>query len=70
MKNFTEQFEKKAASIKLKASERKQMREQISSYMEYHPLPAHLKPAKGKSVTRRAEPVIMGEVRTVVVAWR
>lgn len=51
MKRFSEQLHKKATtSVKLKAAEKRELREQLVSYMEYHPLPAELKAAKTKRV--------------------
>ncbi len=46
MKRFTEQLNKKANSVKLQAAEKRELRERVVSYMEYHPLPAELKTAK------------------------
>jgi hypothetical protein len=43
MKRFSEQFKKQADGISLKASERADLRERVNAYMEYHPLPAHLR---------------------------
>jgi len=40
MKRFSEQFYTKATSVKLQAAERRELRERVVSYMEYHPLPA------------------------------
>jgi acetolactate synthase small subunit len=39
MKRFSEQFNTKAKSIKLSAIEKRELRERVISYMEYHPLP-------------------------------
>jgi hypothetical protein len=39
MKKFSEQLHKKSQSVKLKAAERRDLRERVVSYMEYHPLP-------------------------------
>lgn len=38
MKRFSEQFNTKAQSIKLTAIEKRELRERVVSYMEYHPL--------------------------------
>lgn len=49
MKRFSEQFYTEAKSVKLKAQEKRELRERLTAYMEYHPLPAELKanqPAK------------------------
>ncbi|MCA9367825.1 hypothetical protein KC887_06225 [Candidatus Kaiserbacteria bacterium] len=66
MKRFSEQLQKKAASVKLSASERKQLREQVCSYMEYHPLPASMQTAKQ---TKVAAPVT-DSFTMVRVAWK
>lgn len=39
MKRFAEQLHKKAGSVKMRAAERRELRERIVAYMEYHPLP-------------------------------
>ncbi len=39
MKRFSEQFKKKADSIRLSTSEKDVLRERITAYMAYHPLP-------------------------------
>ena len=39
MKRFGEQLHNQALRLKLKASERRELRERVVSYMEYHPLP-------------------------------
>lgn len=51
MKRFSEQFHKKAESVKLRAAERRALRERIVSYMEYHPLPAAHKEQGSQIVT-------------------
>jgi hypothetical protein len=43
MKRFSEQLHTKASSVKLQAVERRELRERVVSYMEYHPLPSGLK---------------------------
>lgn len=45
MKRFSEQFKKESERLTLKASEQQALKERVISYMEYHPLPAHLKTA-------------------------
>lgn len=41
MKKFSQQLQKKATStVTLQAAERRELRERVVSYMEYHPLPA------------------------------
>lgn len=39
MKRFSEQLKKKADSIRMRTDERRELRERLVSYMEYHPLP-------------------------------
>lgn len=39
MKRFSEQLKKKASGLRLSAGERRDLRERLVSYMEYHPLP-------------------------------
>ncbi len=43
MKRFSEQFYKQAQQCKLTVSEQADLRERLTAYMEYHPLPASLK---------------------------
>lgn len=43
MKRFSQQFKKKSETIRLRASERSDLRDRLTSYMEYHPLPAERK---------------------------
>ena len=43
MKRFSEQFHKKASAVKLQAAEKRELRERLVSYMEYHPLPESLR---------------------------
>jgi len=43
MKRFSEQLNKKAKSIRLKAAEKRDLRDRLVSYMEYHPLPSNMK---------------------------
>lgn len=38
MKRFSEQLKKKSDSIRMRASERRELRERLVSYMEYHPV--------------------------------
>ncbi len=40
MKRFSEQFHTKASTVKLQSAERRELRERVVSYMEYHPLSA------------------------------
>lgn len=39
MKRFSEQLKKKAGSVRLRAAEKRDLRERLVAYMEYHPLP-------------------------------
>lgn len=43
MKKFSEQLNTRAQSVKLRAEEKRELRERVVSYMEYHPLPASMK---------------------------
>jgi len=53
MKRFSEQLHTKSKTIKLSSAEKAQLQERLVSYMEYHPLPAHLKTHK-KSASKAA----------------
>lgn len=46
MKKFSEQLNTRAQSVKLQANEKRELRERVVSYMEYHPLPASMKDSK------------------------
>ncbi|MEM9337043.1 MAG: hypothetical protein AAGA35_04275 [Patescibacteria group bacterium] len=46
MKRFGQQLKKKSETIRLRASERADLRERLVSYMEYHPLPESMKQQK------------------------
>lgn len=39
MKRFSEQLKKQATTVSLRAAERRELRERVVAYMEYHPLP-------------------------------
>jgi hypothetical protein len=56
MKKFSEQLHKKSQTVKLRAAEKRELRERLVSYMEYHPLPANLKNDKklGNTQTTKA----------------
>jgi hypothetical protein len=43
MKQFSSQFKKQSESIRMRASERRELKEKLVSYMEYHPLPKEMK---------------------------
>lgn len=66
MKRFSEQFRTKAETVKLRAVEKRALRERLVSYMEYHPFP------KGKGVVASRntndEFATLREVR--VTFWR
>ena len=52
MKQFSSQFKKQSESIRMRASEKRELKERLVAYMEYHPLPKEMKlPAKRKSLT-------------------
>ncbi|MFT7507021.1 MAG: hypothetical protein ACI92I_000158 [Acidimicrobiales bacterium] len=46
MKRFSQQFKKKADGIRMTARQRADLRDRLTTYMEYHPLPAELKTQK------------------------
>lgn len=65
MKRFSEQLHKKSQTVKLRAAEKRELRERVVSYMEYHPLPKEM---KTKKVI--AEPKLFTEeYRTVKVSF-
>ncbi len=43
MKRFSEQLKKKSDTIRLRVTERADLRARLESYMEYHPLPSEMK---------------------------
>lgn len=43
MKRFSEQFKKKSDSVRMRASERADLRDRLVAYMEYHPLPQNMR---------------------------
>ena len=49
MKQFSSQFKKQAESIRMRASERRELKERLVSYMEYHPLPSEMRASEGVS---------------------
>ncbi len=55
MKRFSEQFKKKSDSIRLRATERADLRDRLMSYMEYHPLPAEMRTTKVSSKKKLVE---------------
>jgi hypothetical protein len=50
MKRFSEQLHKRSSTVKLRVAERRELRERVIAYMEYHPLPQ--KPATQKKIVR------------------
>jgi len=52
MKRFAQQLKKKSESIRMRATERKLLRERLVSYMEYHPLPAEMQNKKPVSESK------------------
>jgi hypothetical protein len=54
MKRFSEQFNTKAQTIKLSVAEKRELKERVVSYMEYHPLPHS--PRKSGEVAEFAMP--------------
>ena len=70
MKRFTEQFNKQAKQVKLSTAERRDLRERVSAYMEYHPLPSQRQ--MSASVKTAANNTIAQEAGwlTSFFAWR
>ena len=64
MKRFSEQFKKKSDTIRLRASERADLRDRLVSYMEYHPLPD----APKKAATSVASPYFIESFIKVLFA--
>lgn len=52
MKRFSEQLHKQSTTVKLQAAEKRELRERLVSYMEYHPLPAEMKAEKPTKKTK------------------
>lgn len=68
MKQFSQQLHKKATTtVTLQAAERRELRERVVAYMEYHPLPAELR-AKQKSV--QVTPVTTEAFAVVKIPFR
>jgi len=55
MRKFTEQLKKRSESVKLRGFERKDLRERLVSYMEYHPLSQDLKDKQLLPVVPRSQ---------------
>jgi len=54
MKRFSEQLKKKSDSIRLRAAEKRDLRERLVAYMEYHPLPANMVKTNSQPVQMEA----------------
>lgn len=52
MKKFSQQLHNEAKTVKLQAAEKRELRERLISYMEYHPLPAEMKVSSLKQVAK------------------
>lgn len=52
MKKFSQQLHNEAKTVKLQAAEKRELRERLISYMEYHPLPAEMKVSSVKQVAK------------------
>ena len=63
MKRFSEQFKKKSDSIRMRASERRELRARIVSYMEYHPVVDATSATKRK----RAEGIISEPFKAILI---
>ena len=68
MKRFSEQFKKQAASISMRADEKRELRERLAAYVEYHPLPEGQRPDSGATTTPVLETEAFRYVR--VDGWR
>jgi hypothetical protein len=66
MKRFSEQLQNKALNIRLNAAEKRELRERVVSYMEYHPLSAK---AKTTAKTNKVLNNEFGEVTILQVSW-
>lgn len=67
MKRFSEQLHKQSKAVKLQAAEKRELRERVVAYMEYHPLPTTMKPKKaGKP---KAAPIFTDIFTTVRVPF-
>ncbi len=53
MKQFSKQFHKSASAVKLQAAEKRELRERLVSYMEYHPLPTELQGVKASKSSKQ-----------------
>ena len=63
MKRFSEQLHKQASTVKLQAAEKRELRERLVAYMEYHPLPAEM---KAKKATPAVVAPVVSETFTMI----
>lgn len=61
MKQFSQQLHKKATTVKLRAAEKRDLRDRLVSYMEYHPLPAEMQQTTKKRQPAKASPTPASE---------
>ncbi|MCA9355576.1 hypothetical protein KC865_03450 [Candidatus Kaiserbacteria bacterium] len=64
MKRFSEQLNKKAQSVRLRSAEKRELRERVVSYMEYHPLPFHLRTKMAKKSRTTVSPLLTESFKT------
>jgi hypothetical protein len=64
MKRFSEQLHKQSTSVKLQAAEKRELRERLVSYMEYHPLPTEMKTNKTVKKTKAATAPLFADAFT------
>lgn len=68
MKQFSQQLHKKAeTTVKLQAAEKRELRERLVAYMEYHPLPTEM---KAKKLPPIASPMMTDAFTVVKVPFR
>lgn len=67
MKRFSEQLKKKSENIRMTARERSDLRDRLTTYMEYHPLPAELKTQKTVLSQSSVGSIISEPFRTIAV---
>lgn len=60
MKNFITQLKKQALSLSLRKDERKELRERLLSYMEYHPMPENQTFSRHRSLSYKVRTTLMG----------
>ena len=69
MKRFSEQLHKESESVKLRAAEKRELRERLVSYMEYHPLPAELKAKKVVKTPNKTQQILTDAFTTVSIPF-